>query len=232
MSSPTTILPSALLRALVTTNPRRFPNPPLVFSPVLSSSSSSCSSQQTRPFRTSASPLLGKGKTNLPPRPKPPPEHEIEESFLKGSGPGGQKINKTSSAVQLKHLPTGLVVKSQATRSRSQNRAIARQLLADKLDDLARGAESRSAVVGAVKSKKKASAAKKSRRKYRKLQQQEQQQQKQEEEGQEGLEQEEEEEEEQEEDEEEEEEEEEGEGEDSAPRNTNNTNDSKESGAS
>ena len=34
-------------------------------------------------------------------------DSEIEESFLKGSGPGGQKINKTSSAVQLKHLPTG-----------------------------------------------------------------------------------------------------------------------------
>ncbi|KAI1636388.1 RF-1 domain-containing protein [Biscogniauxia mediterranea] len=212
MSSPTTILPSALFRALVTTNPRRFPNSPLLFfSPVLSSS---CSSQQTRPFRTSASPLLGKGKTNLPPRPKPPPEHEIEESFLKGSGPGGQKINKTSSAVQLKHLPTGLVVKSQATRSRNQNRAVARRLLADKLDDLARGAESRSAVVGAVRSKKKASAAKKSRRKYRKLQQKQ-------DEGQEGVEQ------------EEEEEEEEGEvEEDSAPRNTNNTNHGKESRAS
>ncbi|KAI1328793.1 RF-1 domain-containing protein [Xylariaceae sp. FL0255] len=106
---------------------------------------------------------------NLPPRPKPPPESEIEESFLKGSGPGGQKINKTNSAVQLKHIPTGIVVKSQATRSRSQNRNIARQLLADKLDDIARGTESRSNVVGAVKSKKKASSAKKSRRKYRKL---------------------------------------------------------------
>ncbi|KAI1823176.1 RF-1 domain-containing protein [Xylaria intraflava] len=107
--------------------------------------------------------------TNLPPRPKPPPEDEIEESFLKGSGPGGQKINKTNSAVQLKHLPTGLVVKCQATRSRSQNRTIARQLLADKLDDMARGGESRSAVVGEVKRKKRASSAKKSRRKYRKL---------------------------------------------------------------
>ncbi|KAI1214865.1 RF-1 domain-containing protein [Annulohypoxylon truncatum] len=107
--------------------------------------------------------------TNLPPRPKPPPEEEIEEAFLKGSGPGGQKINKTNSAVQLKHIPTGLVVKSQATRSRSQNRKIARQLLADKLDQIARGDQSRSAVVGEFKRKKKASSAKKSRRKYRKL---------------------------------------------------------------
>ncbi|CAJ2508022.1 Uu.00g092080.m01.CDS01 [Anthostomella pinea] len=112
--------------------------------------------------------LKNRGST-MPPRPKPPPADEIEESFLKGSGPGGQKINKTNSAVQLKHLPTGLVIKSQATRSRSQNRTIARQLLADKLDDLARGGESRNAVVGEFKRKKKASSAKKSRRKYRKL---------------------------------------------------------------
>ncbi|KAI2643519.1 RF-1 domain-containing protein [Xylaria nigripes] len=123
-----------------------------------------------RLFGTSNNPSLQKiSSKNLPPRPKPPPEDEIEESFLKGSGPGGQKINKTSSAVQLKHIPTGLVVKSQATRSRTQNRAIARQLLADKLDDIARGTDSRSAVVGEVKRKKKASSAKKSRRKYRKL---------------------------------------------------------------
>ncbi|KAI0447531.1 RF-1 domain-containing protein [Xylaria telfairii] len=118
---------------------------------------------------TNSPPLLKAGSKNLPPRPKPPPEEEIEESYLKGSGPGGQKINKTNSAVQLKHLPTGLVVKCQATRSRSQNRTIARQLLADKLDDIARGDESRSSVVGEVKRKKRASSAKKSRRKYRKL---------------------------------------------------------------
>ncbi|KAI1351783.1 RF-1 domain-containing protein [Xylaria sp. FL0043] len=118
---------------------------------------------------TNNPPLLKISSKNLPPRPKPPPEEEIEESFLKGSGPGGQKINKTNSAVQLKHIPTGLVVKCQETRSRSQNRTIARRLLADKLDDIARGDESRSAVVGEVKRKKKASSAKKSRRKYRKL---------------------------------------------------------------
>ncbi|KAJ2970164.1 hypothetical protein NUW58_g9779 [Xylaria curta] len=67
---------------------------------------------------TNNPPLLKISSKHLPPRPKPPPEEEIEESFLKGSGPGGQKINKTNSAVQLKHTPTGLVVKCQATRSR------------------------------------------------------------------------------------------------------------------
>ncbi|KAI8630130.1 RF-1 domain-containing protein [Xylariaceae sp. FL1651] len=133
-------------------------------------SSSSFNVSIRRQFsNTNRPPLLKTNSKNLPPRPKPPPEHEIEESFLKGSGPGGQKINKTNSAVQLKHLPTGLVVKCQATRSRSQNRTIARQLLADKLDDMARGDESRASVVGEVKRKKKASSAKKSRRKYRKL---------------------------------------------------------------
>ncbi|KAL8811220.1 MAG: hypothetical protein Q9223_001063 [Gallowayella weberi] len=96
-------------------------------------------------------------------------EDDIEESFLKGSGPGGQKINKTSSAVQLKHIPTGMVVKSQATRSRSQNRSIARRLLADKLEDAEKGSESRTALKSEVKRKKKASKAKKARRKYRAL---------------------------------------------------------------
>ncbi|KAK2004527.1 RF-1 domain-containing protein [Colletotrichum falcatum] len=119
------------------------------------------------PFSTSPSAALKKHE--MPPRPKPPPDSEIEESYLKGSGPGGQKINKTSSAVQLKHIPTGVVVKSQATRSRTQNRKIAREILAQKLDDLQNGEQSRSAIVGEVKRKKAASASKKSRRKYRQL---------------------------------------------------------------
>ncbi|EEY14052.1 peptidyl-tRNA hydrolase domain-containing protein [Verticillium alfalfae VaMs.102] len=77
--------------------------------------------------------------------------------------------NKTNSAVQLKHIPTGIVIKSQATRSRSQNRKIARQLLAERLDDLENGDQSRNAIVAEAKRKKAASAAKKSKRKYRKL---------------------------------------------------------------
>ncbi|KAK7421781.1 hypothetical protein QQX98_001996 [Neonectria punicea] len=105
----------------------------------------------------------------LPPRPKPPPESEIEEAYVKGSGPGGQKINKTNSAVQLKHIPTGIVVKSQATRSRDQNRKNAREILAQRVDDLRNGDQSRAAIVGHVKQKKAASASKKSKRKYKKL---------------------------------------------------------------
>lgn len=129
------------------------------------------------PSRSPASPArplhatarAAKKPAQMPPRPRPPPDHEITEAYLKGSGPGGQKINKTNSAVQLRHLPTGIVVKCQATRSRTENRAIARQLLADRLDALHGGSESRTAVVGAVRRKKAASAAKKKRRKYRKL---------------------------------------------------------------
>lgn len=106
-------------------------------------------------------------------KPLPPrivvPESDIEESFLKGSGPGGQKINKTSSAVQLKHLPTGIVVKNQETRSREQNRKNARRLLGERLEEMEKGPLSRTAIKAEKASKKKASAAKKSRRKYRKL---------------------------------------------------------------
>lgn len=77
--------------------------------------------------------------------------------------------NKTSSAVQLKHESTGIVLKVQATRSRAQNRKIARELLAAKIEELEKGPESRTAIVTATKSKKKANAMKKTRRKYKAL---------------------------------------------------------------
>jgi protein subunit release factor B len=77
--------------------------------------------------------------------------------------------NKTSSAVQLKHLPTGLVLKVQSTRSRTQNRNLAREMLASRIDELEKGPASRAAVVRDIKSKRKASSAKKSRRKYARL---------------------------------------------------------------
>ncbi|CAE6470545.1 unnamed protein product [Rhizoctonia solani] len=56
---------------------------------------------------------------------------------LEGSGPGGQAINKTSSSVSLIHRPTGIRVQCQATRSRDQNRKIARKIMLEKLDQLA-----------------------------------------------------------------------------------------------
>jgi len=114
---------------------------------------------------TSISRAAGKA---LPPRPKLD-DDDITGSYLKGSGPGGQKINKTNSAVQLIHKPTGIVVKSQATRSRSQNQKIAREILAEKVEMLEKGELSRTAIKNALKKKRKASKAKKSRRKYRAL---------------------------------------------------------------
>lgn len=77
--------------------------------------------------------------------------------------------NKTNSAVQLIHKPTGIVVKSQATRSRSQNEKIAKQLLSDRVEDLEKGDQSRTAIKAERARKKKASKLKKTRRKYRGL---------------------------------------------------------------
>lgn len=63
-------------------------------------------------------------------------EEEIEEKFIKGGGPGGQKINKCNSKVQLIHGPTGIVVSSQYLRDQKQNRKRAREILASKLEQL------------------------------------------------------------------------------------------------
>ncbi|XP_076290761.1 mitochondrial translation release factor in rescue [Lasioglossum baleicum] len=63
-------------------------------------------------------------------------ENDLEEQFVRGSGPGGQATNKTSNAVILKHKPTGLVVKCHETRSLFKNREIARTNMLTKLDDL------------------------------------------------------------------------------------------------
>ncbi|KAG2158425.1 RF-1 domain-containing protein [Suillus bovinus] len=63
-------------------------------------------------------------------------EEDIEESFVRGSGPGGQSINKTQNNVQLLHKPTGLRVACQETRSLQTNRMLARRWLLQKLDKL------------------------------------------------------------------------------------------------
>ena len=59
---------------------------------------------------------------------------DIEEHFVRGSSKGGQKINKTASAVQLRHLPTGTVVKYQKHRERPMNRILALRELLERLD--------------------------------------------------------------------------------------------------
>jgi protein subunit release factor B len=59
---------------------------------------------------------------------------DVEEKFIRGGGPGGQKINKTSSTVWLRHRPTGIEVRCQAERSQSANRELAWRELCDKLE--------------------------------------------------------------------------------------------------
>jgi len=59
---------------------------------------------------------------------------DVEERFVRGAGAGGQKINKTSSTVALRHRPTGVEVRIQDERSQVQNRAVAWTALADKLE--------------------------------------------------------------------------------------------------
>ena len=70
-------------------------------------------------------------------------EGDIEETFVRSSGPGGQKVNKTSTCVFLRHIPTGLSVKCQRERSQSLNRFIARRLLLDKIERRNKGMASR-----------------------------------------------------------------------------------------
>jgi peptide chain release factor len=59
---------------------------------------------------------------------------EVEEHFVRGAGAGGQKINKTSSTVWLRHRPTGVEVRCQRERNQSVNRLLAWQELAGKLE--------------------------------------------------------------------------------------------------
>ncbi|KNC51439.1 peptide release factor [Thecamonas trahens ATCC 50062] len=93
-------------------------------------------------------------------------EDELEETFLHGSGPGGQKINKTQSRVRLVHAPTGLTVVVQDTRSREANRTIARKRLADKVEAQLKGNASRLGRKAQRKRRRKAKAAARARRKY------------------------------------------------------------------
>ena len=66
-------------------------------------------------------------------------ESDIEEKFIRASKKGGQKVNKTSSCVYLKHLPTGIEVKCQKERSQALNRFLARRILINKIESLILG---------------------------------------------------------------------------------------------
>jgi protein subunit release factor B len=64
-------------------------------------------------------------------------DEDIIEKFVRSSGRGGQHVNKTSTCVQLSHVPTGISVKVQSERSQSRNRAEAYRLLAEKVEAIA-----------------------------------------------------------------------------------------------
>lgn len=61
-------------------------------------------------------------------------EQDLTEKFIRSGGKGGQKVNKASTCVYLKHLPTGIEVKCSLERSQALNRFLARRILADKIE--------------------------------------------------------------------------------------------------
>ncbi len=62
-------------------------------------------------------------------------EKDLEEQFVRGSGPGGQKRNVTASLVILKHLPSQTIIKCDKTRSQADNRFFARRMLCERLSN-------------------------------------------------------------------------------------------------
>jgi peptide chain release factor len=66
-------------------------------------------------------------------------EDELEERFVRSGGKGGQNVNKVATCVVLRHLPSGIVVKCQETRTQAMNRFLARRRLADEIEARRRG---------------------------------------------------------------------------------------------
>jgi len=105
-------------------------------------------------------------------------DKDIEEKFIRGSGSGGQKINKTSSCVSLLHKPTSIRVECQDSRSLDQNRKTARKRLKEKLDLYYNGSQSKQSIkqLDMKKKKQKKKSKNKSRVKEKQLKEQTQNQ--------------------------------------------------------
>jgi protein subunit release factor B len=69
-------------------------------------------------------------------------EADLVERFIRSRGHGGQNVNKVSTCVYLKHMPTGIEVKCQQERSQALNRFLARRILAEKIENVVLGKES------------------------------------------------------------------------------------------
>ncbi len=93
-------------------------------------------------------------------------EEDLEEKFVRGGGPGGQSVNKTSNRVQLVHKPTGIAVSCQETRDRVANRKIARTRLKEKLDLMLNGEESKLAKRQKRLQRRKSKADQRAKKKY------------------------------------------------------------------
>ena len=99
-------------------------------------------------------------------------EADLEEKFIRSGGKGGQKVNKTSSCVYLRHRPTGIEVKCQEERSQALNRFLARRILSAKIESLVLGrrAEAKKEIEKIRRQKRKRSRrAKEKMLKYKKM---------------------------------------------------------------
>lgn len=94
-------------------------------------------------------------------------EKDLAEKFIRGSGPGGQAINKLSTNVQLTHIPTGTKVTCQETRSRDRNRELARRRMSLTLEKLVRGERGGSRIDRQIEKERKRKMNKKKKQKKR-----------------------------------------------------------------
>ena len=93
-------------------------------------------------------------------------EQDMQERYVRSSGPGGQKVNKTASCVYLKHLPSGLEVKMQRQRSQGLNRYYARKRLCELLESERLGDKSPAALKAEKIRKQKQRRRRRSRQKH------------------------------------------------------------------
>ncbi|KAJ1654814.1 hypothetical protein IWQ61_005324 [Dispira simplex] len=144
------------------------PHPSRLHCPIRLFSSTAYSTTTVQETNTNAeSPSASSGNKSGKPVKVVLNEAQLDEKFIKGSGNGGQKINKTSNCVQLKHHPTGIIVECQDTRSLQQNRKLARKRLLAKLDDFYNGSQSKNAHKIDKLRKKKQRKKQKAKKKYR-----------------------------------------------------------------